>query len=111
MEPLRGILTNTTPNARTRSKKLRARGRRRKANKDYSVHFSEPIQTVEYVSMSTEAKEARMSDWYWVAIDARRFRFRIKQTEPEISRCLEEAHRERIRNYIQDRLQNDTEKA
>ncbi|XP_045074424.1 uncharacterized protein LOC121572251 [Coregonus clupeaformis] len=72
-----------------------------------SVHFSKPIAQVQFVSMSEDSREARSSYWWRVAVNTKLLRRRIRQLEPSISRCLDENHRDRMRNYIRVRLESD----
>lgn len=67
---------------------------------DRSVHFSQPLSSVYFVSMSKEAQDARMSDWMHIAADAERFCRRIREIEPLLSRCLQQSHRDAMSEYI-----------
>lgn len=80
-----------------KSKKKSKKSKKRQKN----VHFSNPIiSEVQFVSVSPDSKEARMPYWIQVRLDHVRFQRRIYQLEPEISKCLQEGHRDRMRNYI-----------
>ncbi|KAL7370600.1 hypothetical protein ABVT39_005210 [Epinephelus coioides] len=63
------------------------------------VHFKDAADQVDFVSMSQDTIDARKCYWMLVAVDTERFIWRINRTEPEISRCLEEDHRDRMRKY------------
>ncbi|KAL7404241.1 hypothetical protein ABVT39_011893 [Epinephelus coioides] len=60
------------------------------------IHVSDAADQVDFVSMSQDAVDARKCYWMLVAVDAERSARRINRTEPEISRCPEEDHRDRM---------------
>lgn len=98
----RNITKNST-NGKTENKRM---SMKKKNKHQSSVQFSDPIAQVQYVSMSEDSRDARMSYWTQVAADAERFRERIRELESAMSRLFEKRHRNHMRNYIKVKLES-----
>lgn len=100
-----GILTDRSSRVTDEKQTVTGRTDNKKPHRR-RVHYSNPIAQVQFVSISGHSREARLPHWTMVAIDSKRFQRRIRQVEPEISRCLHEGHRDRMGNYIKLSLQS-----
>lgn len=56
------------------------------------------------ISMDSDSVNVRSRHWELFALDSFRFRARIQQVDPFITRCLARVHREKMMDYIQQRV-------